>query len=126
MSGSLPLAGRAGEGVFVTVMYQDLHQRNFARELRNQLTEPEKRLWWFLRAGQLGCKFRRQAAIGPYIVDFICFSHGLIVEFDGPQHTEADAKAYDAPRTDWLVARVLPVVLIGKTFARCADFLGSS
>jgi very-short-patch-repair endonuclease len=86
-------------------MYRDADQRNFARNLRNQPTEAEKHLWWFLRAGQLGCKFRRQAAIGAYIVDFICFSHQLIVELDGPQHTEAEAKEYDARRTAWLAMR---------------------
>ena len=33
-----------------------------------------------------GHKFRRQAPIGPYIVDFCCFSRNLIVEVDGGQH----------------------------------------
>lgn len=41
------------------------------------------RLWSHLRAGQLGDhKFRRQAALGPYIIDDICFAQRLIVEFD--------------------------------------------
>ena len=86
-------------------MYRDPEQRDFARELRNQATEAEKRLWWFSRAERLGCKFRRQAAIGAYIVDFVCFSHKLIVELDGPQHTLADARQYDAARTAWLETR---------------------
>ena len=86
-------------------MYEDADQREFARNLRNQATEPEKRLWWFLRAEKLGCKFRRQAAIGPYIVDFVCFSHKLIVELDGPQHSLADAQQYDARRTAWLATK---------------------
>ena len=48
-----------------------------------------------------GLKFRRQFTFedGPYIVDFICFRHRLIVEADGPQH---DARAQDAARDDWL------------------------
>jgi very-short-patch-repair endonuclease len=86
-------------------MCRDPDQRDFARNLRSQPTEAEKSLRWFLRAEQLGCKFRRQAAIGPYIVDFICFSHQLIVELDGPQHAESSAKEYDARRTAWLAAR---------------------
>ena len=86
-------------------MYRDTEQRDFARQLRNQATEPEKRLWWFLRAEKLGCKFRRQAAIGPYIVDFVCFAQRLVVELDGPQHLEADARAHDAHRTEWLAER---------------------
>ncbi|MBA3481615.1 MAG: endonuclease domain-containing protein [Pirellulales bacterium] len=84
-------------------MYRDEDQRNFARSLRNQPTEPEKRLWRFLRAGQLnGHKFRRQVAIGPYVVDFVCLSQKLIIELDGPQHQEQVAVEHDARRTTWL------------------------
>src|SRR4051812_45981784 len=87
-------------------MYGDKNQRDFARTLRNQPTEPEARLWHFLRAEKLrGHKFRRQAAIGPYIVDFVCFSTKLIIELDGPQHLEPDATRHDERRTDWLAAR---------------------
>jgi very-short-patch-repair endonuclease len=87
-------------------MYRDQEQRDFARSLRNYMTEAEKRLWQLLRAGQLGgCKFRRQAAIGPYIVDFVCFSHKLVVELDGPQHAEEQAARHDARRTAWLTSQ---------------------
>ena len=47
-------------------------------------------------------RFRRQAAIGPYIVDFVCFSHRLIIELDGPQHFDARAIEYDRRRDQWL------------------------
>ena len=48
----------------------------------------------------LGYRFRRQAPIGPYIVDFVCFENRLVIEVDGGQHVErAD---YDAERTAWL------------------------
>jgi very-short-patch-repair endonuclease len=87
-------------------MYRDKDQRDFARQLRNNSTDPETRLWHYLRAQKLrGHKFRRQAAIGPYVVDFVCFAAKLIVELDGPQHLEADAIEHDAPRTNWLMAR---------------------
>jgi very-short-patch-repair endonuclease len=73
-------------------MYRDNDQRDFARALRNQPTSPEKRLWHFLRAQKLrNHKFRRQAEIGPYVVDFVSFTDKLIVELDGPQHLEPDA-----------------------------------
>ena len=91
-------------------MYHDEEQRDFARELRNQPTLAEGRLWHFLRTGKLGVKFRRQAAIGPYIVDFVCFSHRLIVELDGPQHVEDRGKDHDARRTDWLASRGFRVI----------------
>ena len=84
-------------------MYRNLEQRNFARTLRNQSTNAEKNLWVHLRAAQLrGFKFRRQAAIGPYIVDFVCFSHKLIIELDGPQHLEREQTEHDTQRDAWL------------------------
>jgi very-short-patch-repair endonuclease len=87
-------------------MYRDKAQRDFARTLRNEPTPAEKRLWHFLRAQKLrGHKFRRQAAIGSYIVDFVCFATKLIVELDGSQHLEPAAAEYDRGRTDWLSAR---------------------
>ncbi len=87
-------------------MYRDREQRDFARTLRNDPTGAEKRLWHFLRAQKLrGQKFRRQAAIGSYVVDFVCFSTKLIVELDGPQHLEPDAVEHDQRRTNWLAAR---------------------
>jgi very-short-patch-repair endonuclease len=86
-------------------MYRNREQREFARQLRNDATPAETRLWYLLRSGQLGVKFRRQAAIGAYIVDFVCFSHRLIVELDGPQHQEEQGKAHDGSRTAWLAAQ---------------------
>jgi very-short-patch-repair endonuclease len=80
-------------------MYRDQEQRDFARRLRNEATTAEVRLWHFLKAGKLGVKFRRQAAIGAYIGDFVCFSHRLIVELDGPQHVEAAGLKRDERRT---------------------------
>ncbi|MBI3464610.1 MAG: endonuclease domain-containing protein [Planctomycetes bacterium] len=75
--------------------------REFARQLRRDMTDAEHRLWWHLRYRQMdGKKFRRQAPIGSYIVDFACFEEKLIVELDGGQH--AQQQAYDARRTQWL------------------------
>ena len=91
-------------------MYSDQDQREFAREMRNQPTQAEKRLWWLLQAEKLGVEFRRQAAIGPYIVDFICFSHRLIVELDGPQHADASAVAHDVRRDQWIESRGFRVI----------------
>jgi len=67
--------------------------------------QAEKLFWHFLRVGKLGAKFRRQAAIGPYIVDFICFARQIVVELDGPQHLDPAAKEYDVRRTAWLESR---------------------
>ncbi|HYN40104.1 MAG TPA: endonuclease domain-containing protein [Rhodospirillales bacterium] len=37
-------------------------------------------------------------AIGPYIVDFVCREHGLVVEVDGGQHGEAVDKDMERSR----------------------------
>ena len=62
-----------------------------ARKLRNNLTEAEKKLWYYLRANNLGEKIRRQQPIGPYFVDFVCLKKYLIIEIDGGQHNESAA-----------------------------------
>jgi very-short-patch-repair endonuclease len=65
--------------------------------MRNNPTEPEKRLWCHLSNGQLGgYKFRRQQVIGRFIADFVCASARLIVEVDGDTHKEASDLARDA------------------------------
>jgi very-short-patch-repair endonuclease len=61
--------------------------RQRAKELRQQLTPAEKLLWNRLRSRRLGgFKFRRQHPIGPYIADFYCAEHRLVVEVDGSIH----------------------------------------
>jgi very-short-patch-repair endonuclease len=58
-----------------------------ARALRKRLTPQEVKLWVKLRELKaLGFHFRRQAPIGPYIVDFVSFRSRLVVEADGGQH----------------------------------------
>ena len=73
-----------------------------ARQLRREMTDPEHLLWFLLRGRRLGgCKFHRQHPIGPYIADFVCLHHRLIVEADGGQHADARLHA-DERRTQWL------------------------
>ncbi len=64
-----------------------------ARAMRNNPTEPEKRLWMALRNSSVaGLKFRRQDVIGSRIVDFFCPSRSLVIEVDGDTHdAEVDA-----------------------------------
>ncbi|MBI4675540.1 MAG: endonuclease domain-containing protein [Chloroflexi bacterium] len=74
-----------------------------ARELRRAMTPAEKKLWTHLRFEQLdGAHFRRQHAVGPYIVDFFCAKAKLVVEVDGDIHAEPEQAKYDAERTQWL------------------------
>ncbi len=73
-----------------------------ARELRQNSTDAERRLWSALRDRRLrGYRFRRQHPTGNFIVDFACTRHRLIVEADGGQHADNEA---DARRTAWLEA----------------------
>ena len=58
-----------------------------ARELRKNPTPAEDTLWQAIRKQQLdGRKFRRQVAIGPFVVDFYCSTERLAVEVDGSIH----------------------------------------
>jgi very-short-patch-repair endonuclease len=78
--------------------------RDFARQLRKNMTDAEQRLWSELRYRQLGgWKFRRQAPIGSYIADFVCFERKLIIELDGGQH--AERAEYDERRSEWLASQ---------------------
>ena len=78
-----------------------------ARRLRHDPTEAEKCLWYALRLGNLGVKFRRQAVIGQYIVDFVCFEKKLIIEVDGGQHM---GDQHDAVRDQWLIEQGFEVL----------------
>jgi very-short-patch-repair endonuclease len=76
-----------------------------SRALRRDSTDAEKRLWSILQNRKLGgWKFRRQVAIGSFIVDFCCIGARLIVELDGEQRADAQ-KRYDDGRTRKLEAR---------------------
>ncbi|MGE0774920.1 MAG: endonuclease domain-containing protein [Sphingomonadaceae bacterium] len=66
-----------------------------ARDMRNNPTEPEKRLWRALSNSRLGLKFRRQSVIAPYIVDFLCPAKALIIEIDGDTHVAEDDRMRD-------------------------------
>ena len=49
-----------------------------------------------------GTHFRRQAPIGPYVVDFFCPAKRLIIELDRGHHNEDAAAACDIERQAWL------------------------
>jgi very-short-patch-repair endonuclease len=58
----------------------------FARQLRKNMTPPEKLFWLVLRCKKTGFKFRRQEIILGWIVDFYCPQKKLIIEVDGKCH----------------------------------------
>jgi very-short-patch-repair endonuclease len=75
-----------------------------AGELRRNQTEAEAKLWSCLRAHRMaGVQFRRQHAIGNYIVDFCSPRRKLVIELDGSQ--QLNQAVYDAERTRYLEAK---------------------
>lgn len=82
--------------------------RQRAKNLRQQSTDTERRLWYYLRANRIGFKFKRQVPMGSYIVDFVCFEKRLIIELDGSQHSTN--QKYDIERTSWLNMRGFKVL----------------
>ena len=78
-------------------------RRAAAKKLRANTTPHERTLWRALKELPIdGSHFRRQAPIGPYVVDFVCPAKRLIIELDGGHHNEDDTAARDLERQRWL------------------------
>ncbi|BDA69625.1 hypothetical protein CAL7716_037910 [Calothrix sp. PCC 7716] len=80
-----------------------------ARELRQNQTPAEKKLWnnYFKTF-----KYRvvRQRPIDYFIVDFYCAALKLVIEVDGESHFTNDSIAYDLERTQLLEGYGLKVI----------------
>ena len=82
-----------------------------SRSLRRSSTHPERILWYLLQNKQLeGLRFRRQHAVGRYVVDFYCPGGKLVGEVDGGRH--AGRAEEDATRTAYLERRGLTVLRV--------------
>lgn len=81
------------------------HAAKHSRDLRRNSTKAEQILWKALRNRAFhGFKFRRQAPIGRFIVDFLCVSPALIIELDGDIHAfqmKQDEERTEAIMQDW-------------------------
>jgi very-short-patch-repair endonuclease len=92
---------------------QKLKTRQKARELRNNATPSERKLWEALKDKALdGRKFRRQHPIGPFIADFYCASERLAIEVDGSVH--AEQQEYDAYRQEVIEGFGIRVVRVSN------------
>lgn len=92
--------GHAGvvSNLFKMKTFNRKYLKQRRRYLRNKLTSAEATLWKALQSSQLeGRKFRRQAGIGNYIVDFYCPREKLVLELDGNYHLEMINSEYDTP-----------------------------
>ena len=85
--------------------------RDFARQLRKNSTDAEKRLWRLLRDQRFNdFKFRRQYASGIYFLDFYCPVARLAVELDGGGHGFPDQRTKDEKRNEFLASRGILVL----------------
>ena len=83
----------------------------YRKDLRNNSTSAEVKLWMHLKDKQLlGRKFRRQTSIGKYIVDFYCPSEKLVIELDGEAHFWEEGMKKDDLKTAYLNAKGIRVI----------------
>ena len=99
-----------------------------AQELRSHMTKEERHLWYdFLK--KLPCTVNRQKVIGHYIADFYCADAKIVIELDGSQHYNAEEKAKDAARDQYLnnlgitVLRYSNLEIARNFEGVCADIL---
>ena len=91
--------------------YRSQTKGSVSRKLRRDQTDAERALWAKLRSKQIAeAKFRRQQAIGPYVVDFVSFDSNLILEVDGGEHGRDKMRNKDEVRTKWLQQRGYQVI----------------
>ncbi len=77
-----------------------------AKRLRKQMTPAEKELWSVLRRiAPQQAHFRKQAPLGPFIVDFASHAAKLVVELEGGAHDAPDVALRDAERRAWVEGR---------------------
>ncbi len=78
----------------------DLQEK--AQELRNNMTWPEKNIWYQVLSGdKLGWfRFLRQKPLLDYVVDFYCNELALVIEIDGESHIGQEE--YDKKRSQEL------------------------
>ena len=71
---------------------------NFSRELRNNATKAERKVWFeFLRTYHP--QWYRQRIVGNFILDFYCPKAQLTIEVDGGQHYEDEVAKQDDQRS---------------------------
>jgi len=86
-----------------TIRAASPHPDRAAKKLRANATPHERILWRALKELPTeGTHFRKQAPIGPYVVDFFCPAKRLIIELDGGHHNDDETAMRDRERQQWL------------------------
>ena len=84
-------------------IYYNPKLKELARQLRNNSTKSEIKLWMCLKGKQMwGYDFHRQKPIDEYIVDFFCNRLKLAIECDGYSHQIVEVWEKDNKKTNRL------------------------
>ncbi len=95
-------------------MKHDRGNEVYAKELRQNMTPWERKLWHcFLKTYPV--RFQRQKCIDRYIADFYCFQAGLVIELDGGGHYGPETQEKDRIRTEILEKNGLKVLRFCNT-----------
>ena len=79
--------------------------KELARQLRNNSTKSEIRLWFYLKNKKMmGFDFHRQKPLGNFIVDFFCVELMLAIELDGLTHEFEEVQKKDFLKTEFLLS----------------------
>ena len=106
------------EGEILQVKSYNKSNIVLAKNLRENMTEWERKLWYcFLRSYPL--RFQRQKAIGNYIVDFYCAQAELIIELDGKWHYTQESSEYDIARDNELKSMGFEILRYPNTEIAC-------
>jgi very-short-patch-repair endonuclease len=88
-----------------------------ARKMRRSPTACEHLLWFYVRNRQLGWRFRRQAIVGGYILDFFCSELSLGIEIDGSVHDKLqeqdELRTLELSRVGVMIHRITNDELLG-------------
>ncbi len=85
--------------------------KEFARQLRNNSTRSEIKLWKYLKGRQMcGYDFHRQKPLLNFIADFYCYELKLVIELDGYTHQFEEVLIKDAIKENELIKVGLSVL----------------
>ncbi len=87
----------------MTQHFNRITEKARRKQLRNNPTEAERKLWQYLNGKQVaGVKFRRQYSIDAYIIDIYASSLKLAIEIGGHSHFTSRGIEHDENRTKYI------------------------
>lgn len=75
-----------------------------AKQMRNNMTYSERRLWERLSNNKLNVRFKPQHPLFLFIVDFYCHKAKLVIEVDGDVHFNDEKQTKDTERSQQIEA----------------------